>query len=605
MTMPSLAVVVLGTSGLETGRRLASELSVELHARAGGDVAVASLGDHLRALFLDGTGIVFVGAAGALIRLLAPVLNDKQAEPPVVAVAEDASAVIPLLGGHHGANDLARRIGAALSIAPAITTASDLAFGVVLDLPPEGWHLANPQDYKSFMSALLAGETVRLEGEAAWLSESDLPFAADAALVIEAGDRQVSGDAKRLVLHPETLALGVGCERDTDPADLCDLVTRTLADAGLAAASIAGVFSLDLKSDEPAMHAVAEMLNRPARFFDAATLEHEAPRLAYPSDLVFREVGCHGVSEGAALGAAGPDSILVVPKHKSARATCAIARAPAVIDMTDLGQARGRLYLVGIGPGSAEWRTPQAEWMINQATDLVGYGFYLDLLGGLTEGKRRHDLDLGEEEARARLALDLAAEGRCVALISSGDIGIYAMASVTFELLDAADRPDWRRLDLQVAPGISALQACAARIGAPLGHDFCAISLSDLLTPWATIERRVKAASEGDFVIAFYNPVSRRRDWQLAAAWDILMQYRPPETPVIVGRKLGRADESIQVYPLAEFDPSVVDMLSVVMVGSSQSRVAGRWVYTPRGYADKPGSAMAVGASGTSGGASS
>jgi len=180
--------------------------------------------------------------------------------------------------------------------------------------------------------------------------------------------------------------------------------------------------------------------------------------------------------------------------------------------------------------------------------------------------------------------LDLAAGGRTVSLVCSGDPGIYAMASLVFECLDDIERVDWRRVEVTVSPGISALQACSARVGAPLGHDFCTISLSDLLTPWAVIENRIKAAAEGDFVIAFYNPASMRRRTQLVRALEILSAHRPPDTPVVLGKSLGRPEENVTVSPLWDFDPDSVDMLSLVMVGNSQTRCLGDRVYTPRGY---------------------
>ena len=396
------------------------------------------------------------------------------------------------------------------------------------------------------------------------------------------------------MLHPAVLALGVGCERGTDGDELIALAQETLADAGLAAAAVASVVSLDLKADEEAVHALADHLGVPARFFTAAELEAEAPRLANPSDVVFAEVGCHGVAEGAALAAAGPDSlggVLAVEKRKSAHATCAVARAPGVIGPEMTGKPRGKLTVVGIGPGAKAWRTPEATKALRSAEDVVGYRLYLELAGDLIAGKRLHSSDLGAEEDRVCQALDLASEGRDVALVSSGDAGIYALAALVYELLDREDRADWNRLAVSVTPGISAMQAAAARIGAPLGHDFCAISLSDLLTPWDDIERRLEAAAAGDFVVALYNPVSKRRRKQLIEARDILLSARPPETPVVLARNLGRDGESVTVVALSELDPASVDMLTLVLVGSSRTRMIGSGanarVYTPRGYGDK------------------
>ena len=255
-----------------------------------------------------------------------------------------------------------------------------------------------------------------------------------------------------------------------------------------------------------------------------------------------------------------------------------------------------RLFVIGTGPGDAALVAPKALDAIKASTDLVAYGLYLDLLGDVCQGKQHHQLPLGEEIGRARLALDLAASGKATALISSGDIGIYAMATLVFELLDQQlqgkeQHPEWLDVEIEVIPGISAMQAGASRVGALLGHDFCTISLSDLLTPWQTIEKRIHSAGSGDFVVSFYNPVSKKRDWQLNQARDILLQYRPETTPVLLGRQLTREDESIRIITLQQLDAKDVDMFTLVSVGNSESRhiINGekQWVYTPRGYNKK------------------
>ncbi|MDJ0946726.1 MAG: precorrin-3B C(17)-methyltransferase [Kiloniellales bacterium] len=623
--------VALTAQGLALARRLQPVFpGAEIHGRRGRAEGADRLFDDtaaaLRARFAEGRPIVGLCAAGILIRALAPQLADKRSEPPVIALAEDGGAVVPLLGGHRGANDLARRIAEALGIEAAVTTAGDRRFGIALDAPPPGWALANPDDCKAFVAALLGGARVRLtvdppvqpmglalrqaQDEAEngrdkaenpglmlslskygidWLVGSELPFDEDGALEILITERAEAGNAERLVYHPRTLALGVGCERGCAAGELIDLVGSRLQEAGIAAGAVAGVFSLDLKADEPAVHALAEDLDLPARFFDAAVLQAETPRLATPSEAVFREVGVHGVAEGAALAAVGEAGVLILPKAKSARATCALGRAPSPLDAESLGAPQGRLLVIGTGPGAQAWRTPETQAAVAAASDLVGYRLYLDLLGPAAAGKARHDFELGEEEARVRHALALAAEGRTVALVSSGDPGIYAMASLVFEVLEACERPDWRRVRVEVAPGISALQAAAARIGAPIGHDFCTVSLSDLMTPWPAIEKRLRAAAEGDFVVALYNPVSRRRRQQLERARDILLEHRPPDTPVVLAQRLGRAGEEVTVVDLAALTPEQVDMLTLVLIGSSATRRVprrdgGLWVYTPRGY---------------------
>jgi cobalt-precorrin 5A hydrolase/precorrin-3B C17-methyltransferase len=597
------AVVILSEAAASLGRRIAANVGGELHGAAArvaeADVRFASAKDHVQTLFAAGRPIIAVMAAGALIRLLAPMLLDKHAEPPVLAVAEDASSIVPLLGGHHGANDLARQIASALGAHAAITTAGDLKFGVALDQPPDGYVLANPERAKAVMAELVAGAGARLEGASAnWLTQSRLPFQQEARVTLTVTDQQKTAGELELVYHPKTLVLGMGCERHAKPEEAIALAEEALAKGGFAGASLAAVCSIDLKADETAIHAVAAHFGVPARFFTAATLEAEAPRLKNPSEVVFAEVGCHGVAEGAALAAVGASGELVVQKIKSKGATAAIARAADIIDPKTTGRARGTLFVVGIGPGSEGWRSPEVSRMVQASTDLVGYSLYLDLLGPLADGKTRHDFDLGKEEARVVHAMELAGEGKTVALVCSGDAGIYAMATLVFELFDKGGITDAAsRIEVQVSPGISALQAAAARIGAPLGHDFCTISLSDLLTPWEHIQRRVKAAGEGDFVIAFYNPVSMKRRTQLAYARDELLKYRPTATPVILATNLGREGETVRTVPLGELNVDDVDMLTVVVVGSSESRTVttgdGKtWVYTPRGYSGKADSGM-------------
>jgi cobalt-precorrin 5A hydrolase/precorrin-3B C17-methyltransferase len=599
MSAPA-AIVLLGSSGLEVAERIAPAIpNAELYAPAQGMSAEPGLilyqdfASTLRDLFAAGRPIVALCSSGILIRILAPLLADKRSEPPVVAVAEDGSVAVPLLGGHCGANRLARRIADTLACPAAITTAGDARFQLALDDPPPGWHVHNPETAKAVVSALLRGHDVALKVEAAeptWLTASGAPFTSRGELEVRVTACADPGSASRLVIHPKVLALGIGCERGIEPEELLDLVAATLERHGLARGAIACVASLDLKAAEPAIHALAAQLGAPARFFPASRLEAETPRLANPSAEVFAVTGCHGVAEGAALAAVGPDGQLVVAKTNSTRATCALARAPAPLNPTGIGRPQGRIALVGLGPGGADWRTAEATALLADADDWVSYAGYLDLIP-LPPWRRvnRHAFALGEEEARVRRALDLAAGGRRVALISSGDPGIYAMAALVFDLLERGGDPAWQRAAVVVSPGVSALQAAAARAGAPLGHDFCAISLSDLLTPWAEIERRLEAAAAGDFVTALYNPASGRRRHGLVRALEILRAARPPATPLVHARNLGRAGEMLAVAPLAEFDPSPVDMLSLLIVGSSRTRTFatpdGRsLVYTPRGY---------------------
>ena len=272
-------------------------------------------------------------------------------------------------------------------------------------------------------------------------------------------------DETALVYYPATLALGVGCERGCSSEELIGLAETTLREAGLAPTSLACVVSIDLKSDEVAVHALAAHFGVPARFFPAARLAEETARLVTPSEIVFKETGCWGVAEGAALAAAGAAAQLIRPKRKSLRATAAIAEATMPFDGAAIGRPQGRLTVVGIGPGAASWRTPEVSTILAEAGHLVGYGLYLELLGSLVQGKALHETGLGDETGRARRALDLAAQGETVALVSSGDAGIYGLATLVFDLLDREARPDWRRVALSRGAGHLGATGCGGAGG--------------------------------------------------------------------------------------------------------------------------------------------
>jgi cobalt-precorrin 5A hydrolase / precorrin-3B C17-methyltransferase len=593
-----IAILILAESGAALGRQLRAALpGARLHGprlRPGDwDETYERASIHIGQLFERGHPIIGVCASGILIRSIAALLAAKLEEPPVVAVAEDGSVAVPLVGGHRGANALARAVAELTGGVAAITTAGDLRLGLALDEPPPGWKIADLARVKPIVGALLSGAPVALIEEAVgaeWLRKGAIRWAEKGPVCVVVTDRVALPETDTLVFHPPILALGIGCERGCSAEEISDLANSTLAAAGLSPKAVAAIVSIELKLAEAGIHALAAELGVPARFFPASRLLAETSRLSKRSAAAFRATGCWGVAEGAALAAAGSDGVLVVAKQKSHRATCAVARAAQPIVAHAIGRARGKLAVIGIGPGDPSWRTPEASVALAQATDVVGYGLYLDLLGRAIGGKRLHAGVIGEEEARARLALDLAAAGRSVALVSSGDAGIYGLAPLVFELLDSAARADWDTIELVVCPGISALQAAAARAGAPLGHDFCAISLSDLMTPWETIRARIEAAAGADFVIALYNPGSARRQARLAEATNIMLRHRSPEVPVFLGRNLGRNGEEQQIIPLSELTDADIDMLTIVLIGSSQTRRAGNLppqLYTPRGYLDR------------------
>ncbi|AFZ08482.1 precorrin-3 methyltransferase [Oscillatoria nigro-viridis PCC 7112] len=590
------AIVILGQNSLPIAKKISahfpgSQIYGLIDRTNDTDINFSNFGETLRELFATQTPIIAICAAGIIIRTLAPLLSDKRAEPPVLAVAEDGSAVVPLLGGLHGVNDLAREIAAALGVQPAITTTGDIRFRTALLSPPQGYSLANPEDAKTFISNLLAGEKVRLEGAASWLSESNLPLAKpaptgatptqriapDPKLTIRVTEKAIAPTPDCLVYHPQIVAVALAKLSNIEPEIAVSLVQQVLENAGLAAASVAGFFALKEEMGNPALEAVSQYFKVPVRFFNLSELvELDSIELI------------ENQAAQIALTAAGANSQLIERDRPNAL-NCAIALAAEPLDASAIGVSRGKLAIVGTGPGGAPWMSPEVKEILREATDWVGYKFYLDLAGTLREGQKRHDSDNREEIDRARFALDLAASGKSVAVVSSGDPGIFAMAAAVFEAIDFDAKPEWQGIDIRVAPGISAMQAAAAAIGAPLGHDFCAISLSDILKPWEVIEQRISAAAIADFAIAFYNPISKQRMWQLSRAIEILLQSRDAKTPVILGRNLGRPGQSVRVCTLGEFQPQDADMRTLVIVGSSQTRIIPRkygdvWVYTPRRY---------------------
>ena len=556
-----------------------------------------SLKAALRSSFQAGDPIIALAASGILIRCLADLLTHKRTDPPVISVAIDGSSIVPLLGGHHGANDLATKLANGINGHAAITTAGDLLWAIALDQPPKGWAWVNDnQQVQAFMMRLNQNRslTLSIEVSCAWLSTSNLPVRQKASLHIHVGLTPPANgiNAETLWLVPQCLSIGMGCERHCDASHLQALLDQTLTDNQLPKAAIGGLFSINVKTNERGLHG----LGLTPKFFDADQLNAQRERLQTPSEVVFREVGVWGVAEGAALAGAGPKSNLLVPKQKTARATIAVAATEGMTPiMTHDAKPQGKMTLLGLGPGDPGWRAAATGDIIQNATDLVGYSYYIDQVEPLSAGQTRHDFALGEEEKRCTFALDLAAQGKNVVLLCSGDPGVYAMGAPLFELIDrhADDKAEWGLVDIQVQPGITAMLAAAAKLGAPLGHDFCAISLSDLLTPREAILQRLNGAAVGDFVTCFYNPVSKRRRELLDVARDTLLQHRRADTPVVICRQVGRAEESFHHVTLETLKTDDVDMWCMVMIGSSQTRYTQadsnghKWLFTPRGYANK------------------
>jgi cobalt-precorrin 5A hydrolase/precorrin-3B C17-methyltransferase len=534
--------------------------------------------------------IIFVLAVGAVVRLIAPVLSSKTTDPGVVVVDETGQTVLSLCGGHlGGADHLTRIIAAWLGVRPIITSASAGLNLPAIDLLglPYGWRRGEG-NWLEVAAAIAQQRPIQVRQTCGWdiwkqcLREPH-PFkfepVPDSAACLWISDRLPPSDLPVASWHPRTLWIGVGCERGASAEFLETAIRQTVQFHGYAWEAIAGLASIDIKGDEVGLLELCDRYQFPLRLFSADELsKQDVPN---PSDVVNTAVGTPSVAEAAAIAAA--QSPLIVEKQivrEEQACTVAIARSE-----NEVGPNSGKIYLIGTGPGSVNQITPAAQAALADADAIVGYQLYIDLLEPLLHPNQIIDArPITQEVQRAEQAIALAKRGLTVAVVSSGDCGIYGMAGLVLECL-ASQNWDTEALPVDVFPGITALQAIASRVGAPLMHDFCAISLSDLLTPWNVIQKRLIAAAKADFVTALYNPRSRTRQKGIEIALKIFQQCRPAETPVAIARSLYREDESIHITTLDKLDVTQIDMLTTVLIGNQSTQQYGDRLITPRGYA--------------------
>ncbi|MBC6424473.1 MAG: precorrin-3B C(17)-methyltransferase [Hormoscilla sp. SP12CHS1] len=558
-----------------------------------------SLKEHLATLWSNHRALIFCLATGAVVRLIAPLLKDKSRDPAVIVIDEGGKFVISLCSGHQGGADkLARLIAQQLRATPILTGAS-----AALQLPrvdmlgvPFGWQ-RGLGDWTEVSAAVVRREPVQVMQEVGTtLWQKHLPeghqfsFHLDNDKISPKGricvtHRQLSpeSDIPQVQWHPRVLWVGIGCERGTSRQLIERAITEVMQAHGLAEGAIAGVATIDLKVDE-----LAELCRDrlfPLRTFPAEMLR--SVTVPTPSNVVEKAVGTPSVAEAAALLAAGaePEASLLIAKQifrkkgEPGAVTVAIARGP--VEYTG---PTGKLLLVGIGPGQLDQITPAAQTAIVSADALVGYSLYIDLIAPLLRpGQIVEAFPITQERQRAERAIELANWGLKVAVISSGDCGIYGMAGLVIEQLRSSGW-DGEIPIVEVLPGITAMQAAAAKVGAPLMHDFCAISLSDLLTPWEVIKKRLHAAAQADFVTALYNPRSANRTQQIVTAQQIFLQYRKPDTPVAIVRSVYRESEQTTLTTLDKFLEIPIDMLTTVLIGNQSTQTHGDWMITPRGY---------------------
>ena len=524
--------------------------------------------ESVRAEWDRADGLVVVGATGIAVRAIAPLLGSKRTDPAVVSVDDAGRHAVALTGGHAGgANDLAAQVAALLSATPVISTATDLAGLPALDRLPG---FTADGDVAAVTRRWLDGDAPAIRRDTG-LEEWPLPLDPGPGGPVTVTDARRGPGPGEVLLRPPSLVIGAGASRGADAPSLAAAAAGALEAAGLDASCVSAVATADIKRDEPAVVALAATFGVPVVVFPARVLAgQDVPN---PSAVVAEAVGTSSVAEAAALLAAGPGGTLVVEKQVSTTRDSTVAVARRL-------RPAGHLAVVGLGPGRPDRLTPEAAAAVRHADVVIGYGPYVDQAGDLVRpGQEVVRSPIGSEAERAGEALERAAGGERVALVCSGDPGVYAMASLVCELAPEHGDPP-----VSVVPGVTAALAGAALLGAPLGHDHASVSLSDLLTPWEVIARRLRAVAEADFVVSLYNPKSQRRTSQLPEALAILGAHRPAGAPAAVLTDIGRPGQHVLRTTLADLDPAAVGMLSLVVIGSSRTRWIGDRMVTPRGY---------------------
>lgn len=589
-----LAIFALTRRGSELGRRLKdllpeSDLYLPRKFAREGEGGFEGLREAIADAFGRYEAFVFIMAAGVAVRTLSPHLKGKDEDPGVVVIDEKGRFVVSLLGGHsRGANELAKRIAFLLGARPVITTSSDLNEIPPIDLLGKkfGWELENPESSASVISAILNGEDVGVyqdAGEESWqeglppnvrifrsLEELRREKPKAAILITEKAAEGLPQAA--LIFRPKNLVVGIGLHRGVEASRIEEAVLKVLRDHGFSVRSVRNLATVKGREKEPGLLEFARKFNLPIDPFSLEELRRQDP----PSpSAALRSLGVPGVCESAAL--LSSRGRLLIPKVKFKDITLAVARIEA--------RPRGKLYLIGLGPGDSDHLTFNARKALEGADVVIGYRKYLSQIAELIPQKEILSFEMGSELERAELAFELASSGKKVALVSGGDPGIYGMAGALFEFLNMEKKvPDF---EIEIIPGIPALSAASSLLGSPLSSDFACISLSDLLVPWEVIAERLRKAAEGDFVIVLYNPASGGRREQLLRAREIILQYRPPSTPVGFVRNAFREGEEVKLTDLEHLPELEADMSTIILIGNSSTFKFGKWMITLRGYKER------------------
>ncbi len=541
--------------------------------------------------------IIFIGSIGASIRLINPLLTTKDKDPGVIVLDNQCSRIVPLIGSHQSnTQNIAFQISNLFGGQIIETNNSSDQNFLNLDSFGKQWGWKRSGKIQSW-SKLVIKQAKNQEifckqssGNNLWKTSESGEF------INQIHEKETEKpdstfhvsifENHKTTWHPPVLWIGIGCERNTSKELIANSLNDFLETGNFSHHSIAGLATIDIKKDEKGILELAEEKNLPIKFFSKEDLSKII--VPNPSSIVQKEIGTSSVAEAACLLAAGKESKLLkekrifkdkeFPRSKSGALTIALAESKNQYYPTN-----GEIHIIGSGPGDISFLTNNARKALSRCTVWIGYKMYLDLIKPLKRNDQvLIESKLTEEEERCRNAIKFAEEGIKVALISSGESGFYGMAGLLLELLQKIKKE--YRPYYEVHPGISSVQLAAAVSGAPLMNDFCSISLSDKLTPWSLIEKRIEGALLGDFVIALFNPQSIERNWQLKSAIDLCLKSRKGDTPVLIARQVGRENQSKKFFTLNTIPLNVVDMLSIIIIGNSQTTLIDEIFLTPRGY---------------------
>jgi cobalt-precorrin 5A hydrolase/precorrin-3B C17-methyltransferase len=535
--------------------------------------------DEVKRSWEHSSALLFIMATGIVVRTIAPLIKNKKEDPAVLVIDEEGKHVIPLLGGHQArANELATTLATLINATPVITTSSDINNLPALDLWIERCQLfiQNPSILPKIMSKFIENRKIQIYINSDLIRVPIFPDHFQIVKEVEIADiiitnKKLELNEEQLILIPRNLVVGLGFHDWVTSNEIEEAVKKVFTDEGLYFEALKGVATLEKKAKNEALQEFSRKYG--LRVFSYTPQElREVKGLSF-SPIVERAVGVSSVCEQSAILAS--QGRLIVPKRVFKDITIAVAEAPYHV--------KGKVYVVGIGPGSLFYITPKAIKAIREAEVIIGYKTYINQIESLIKDKIVFAYGMTEEVRRAKNAIEYALKGMIVSVVSGGDPGVYGMAGLIFEILAQNNL----EVEVEVIPGISAFNAASSKVGAPIMNDFACISLSDRLTPWDEIEKRLEYAAKSDFVIILYNPKSSKRTENLTKAKEIILKYRDNNTPVAIVKNATREGEEVILTTLKEMDSYPVDMNSTIIIGNSQSYIYKNFFITPRGYRRK------------------